>query len=75
MVLGETSYSVTVQWVPRRTGNDTFAVQPSLVRGCFTSLFLSRPRESAPHPVRGVLQDALAAHRQVADLEWVNEII
>jgi hypothetical protein len=67
-------YSIIVFWIPKGNRNDYFAAQPSLPRGCFASVFLPRVPESSLRPACTVLQEALAAHPLVADLEWVHEI-
>jgi hypothetical protein len=72
--LDQKCYSIMVLWIPNGDSNDYFAAQPSLVRGCLASLFFSRPRQSSLQPVCAVLQDALATHSQITDLEWVREI-
>lgn len=66
-------YWIMVLWSPKGDRSDYFAVQPSLQRGCLASLLLPRPPESSLRPVCGVLQEALAGHTQMADLEWVSE--
>ena len=74
VTLGQETYWIMVLWILRGNKNDYFAVQPSLRRGCIASLFLPRPKESALLPVCEVLQDALATDRQIADLEWEDEV-
>lgn len=74
LALGQQSYALMVLWAGRGDRDDSFAVQPSVRRGCLANLFLPRPAESALGPVCAVLQQALAAHPQIADVEWVNEL-
>lgn len=68
------NYSMMVLWVARGSRNDCFAVQPSLRQGCIPTLFLPQPRETALGPACAALQAALTAHRQIADVEWVEKI-
>jgi hypothetical protein len=67
-------YSIIVTWIPRGDRNDYFAAMPSLRRGCFASVFFPRVPESCLRPACALLQEALAAHPLVADLEWVGQI-
>ncbi len=72
--LDHKSYSIMVLWVAKGDRNGCFAVQPALQRGYVANLFLPRPQETALRPVCAVLQEALAAHPKIVDLEWVREI-